>query len=74
MKSSKKTNFKVKILNSNGKIVKNAKVKFKVKGKTYTVKTNSKGFATLNIKLKKEKYTVSTIYNGLTVNNKITVK
>ena len=74
VKFSKKTNFKVKILNSNGKIVKNAKVKFKVKGKLYTVKTNSKGFAVLNIKLQKGKYVVSTIYNGLAVKNKITVK
>ena len=74
VKSSKKTNFKVKILNSKGKILKKANVKFKIKGKVYKIKTNKKGFATLNLKLKKGKYSVSISYNGLTVKNKITVK
>lgn len=74
VKKGKKSNFKVKILNSKGKIAKKITVKFKIKGKTYKIKTNSKGIAKLNIKLNKGKYTVSTTFNGLTVKNKITVK
>ena len=73
VKSSKKTNFKIKILNSKGKIIKNAKVKVKVSKKTYTLKTNKKGIATLNIKLKKGNYNVISSYGRLQVTNKIRV-
>ncbi|WP_407409748.1 hypothetical protein [Methanobrevibacter sp.] len=73
-KANKKLNYQVKILKNNGKIAKKVTITFKINKKTYKIKTNNKGIATLNIKLKKGKYTVSTTYNGLTVNNKITVK
>ncbi|WP_296791369.1 Ig-like domain-containing protein [uncultured Methanobrevibacter sp.] len=73
VKSSKKTNFKIKILNSKGKIIKNAKVKVKVTKKTYALKTNKKGIATLNIKLKKGTYKVISSYKKLQVTNKIKV-
>lgn len=51
-------------------------VKVKFKGKTYKLKTNSKGIATFKIpkNLKKGKYTIKTTYNGLTNSNKIIVK
>lgn len=74
IKANKKINYQVKILKNNGKIAKKVTIKFKINKKTYKIKTNTKGIATLNIKLKKGKYTVSTTYNGLTVKNKITVK
>jgi hypothetical protein len=74
VKPNKKINFQAKILKADGKIAKKVTVKFKINKKIYKAKTNRKGIAKLNIKLKKGKYTVSTIYNGLTVKNKITVK
>lgn len=48
----------VKFLTYNGKAIKNQKVTFRIKGKTYTVKTNSKGIASLKIKVKKGTYKV----------------
>ena len=61
-------------MKNNGKIAKKVTITFKINKKTYKIKTNNKGIAILNIKLKKGKYTVSITYNGLTVKNKITVK
>ena len=76
VKKGKTIKFTAKILNTKGKIVKKKKVTFKFKGKTYKVKTNSKGIATLKItkKYKAGKYTISTSYNGLKVKNKIKIK
>jgi len=75
-KVRKSANFKVKVLNVKGKAYKNQMVKVKFKGKTYKLKTNSKGIATFKIpkNLKKGKYTIKTTYNGLTNSNKIIVK
>lgn len=42
--------FKVKLLNNNGKILKNKKIKVKFNKKTYTAKTNKKGIATFSLK------------------------
>ena len=42
--------FTVTLKNSKGKVVKNAKLTLKVKGKTYNAKTNKKGKATFKIK------------------------
>lgn len=74
-KKSKTVKFNAKVVNTKGKVLKNKKVTFKVKGKKYTVKTNSKGIATLSLKnLKVGKYTVYSTYGGLTVKNTITIK
>lgn len=45
----------------NGNLLKNIKVKFILKGKTYNVKTNSKGVASLKINLKPGKYYITTL-------------
>ena len=76
VKKSKTIKFKAKLLNSNGKILKNKKIKFKFKGKTYKVKTNNKGIATLKItkKYKVGKYTITTNYGKLTIKNTIKIK
>lgn len=75
-KYKKAGKFTVKILNTKGKPYAKQTVKVKFKGKTYSIKTNSKGIATLKLakNLKVGKYTVKTTYAGMTVSNKITVK
>ena len=60
---------------SSGKVLANKKVKFQINGKTYTVKTNSKGVASLSLKyLTKGTYKIIS-YNrdGLTKTNKVKV-
>ena len=89
--TAKKATFKVKtktkkysiILKDNkGKAIKKAKVTLKVKGKTYTAKTNAKGKATFKItKLTKKGTSVATIkfagnkyFKSITAKAKIIVK
>ena len=51
-------------------------VTFTFNGKTSTVKTDSKGYATLklNTNVKVKSYTVTAEYNGVKVTNKVTIK
>lgn len=76
VKKGKTIKFTAKLLNSKGNILKNKKITFKFKGKTYKVKTNSKGIATLKItkKYKVGKYTITTSYGSAKMKNKITIK
>jgi hypothetical protein len=74
-KKAKTVKFTAKLLNNKGKILKNKKITFKFKGKTYSAKTNSKGIATLSLKnLKVGKYTINSIYGKSNVKNTITIK
>ena len=68
-----KTVYKVTVSDMFGKVV-GKYVKFKVNGKTHKVKTDRKGVATLKVKLKPGKYTITTSYGGAKAKNKITVK
>ena len=73
-KKTKVVKFNAKL--SKGKtVLKNKKLKFKVKGKTYTAKTNKKGIATVSLKnLKVGKYTIYTYYGKSKIKNTITIK
>ena len=67
--------FSAKFLKSNGKALANKYIKFKLKGKTYKVKTDKNGVAKLSVKyLKKGTYKIVS-YNkdGLSKTNKIKV-
>lgn len=50
--------FYVKLLTSDGKVLKNKKVTIKIKGKTYNVKTNKYGNAKIYVNLKKGTYKI----------------
>ena len=64
-----------KILNKNGKALKNKKITFKINGKKYKAKTNKKGIAKIKIKnLKAGKYKIITTYAKQKNTNTITVK
>ena len=75
-KKGKTIKFTAKLLNSKGKILKNKKITFKFKGKFYNVKTNKNGIAILKItkKYKVGKYTITSSYGKLKVQNKIIIK
>ena len=67
--------FTAKFYKSNGKVLAKKTVKFKINGRTYKVKTNSNGVASLSLKtLKKGTYKIIS-YNtdGLTKTNKVKV-
>ncbi len=57
--------FKIKLSDARGNLLKNKKVTFTVKGKKYVKYTDSKGVATLNLKLKKGTYKIK-VYSGKT--------
>ena len=71
-KSSKQ--FNVKVYDAYGKLAKNRYVSFKINNKTYKVRTNDKGIASLKINQKPGKYNVLVKYGKVQVKNRITVK
>ena len=76
VKKGKTIKFAAKLLNKNGKILKGKKITFKFKGKTYKLKTNKKGIATLKVtkKYKSGKYPIYSIYGKLKIKNIIKIK
>ena len=72
-KATKKISFTLK--DSKGKAIAKKKITFKVNGKTYTAKTNSKGVATVKIVIKKKgKYTATAKFAGDTTYKAISKK
>jgi len=68
------SSYKVRVYDDYGRIAKNVTVKFTINGKTYSRKTDNKGYAYLKISLKPKKYTISASYKGFVVKNNVTVK
>ena len=72
---AKKKLIKVTFKSAKNHPVKGKLIKFTVKGKTYSAKTNSKGIASVNIKLaKKGTYKVAAKFAGDSTYNKVTKK
>ena len=66
MKYNDGSKFSVTVKDSNNKVLANKDVKFTLNGKTYTVKTNTKGVAYLNVgALKPATYTVKYTYSSV---------
>lgn len=76
VKKGKTIKFNAKLVDIKGKALKNKKITFKIKGKSYKVKTNKKGIATLKLKLKLKvgKHTVKTSYGKNIIKNTIFIK
>ena len=72
--------YTLKLIDQSGNIIVGKNVTFKVNGKTYKIKTDSKGIATLKLNYNAGKYTIKysvgdlTGKNTYTVANKITLK
>ena len=80
-RTAKTKKYTITLKNSKNKAMKKAKVTLKVKGKTYTAKTNSKGKATFITKITKKgtykaviKYKGNNYYKKATKNIKIKIK
>lgn len=73
---SANANYKVLITKDGKAVGAGESVNIVFNGKTYTVKTDSKGYATLNLntKVKVKTYTVTAEYKGVKVSNKVTIK
>ena len=67
--------FQAKLVNTNGKAYKGKIITFKIHAKTYKVKTDSKGIATLNLNnLKIGKHTIISTFGNAKIKNSITIK
>ena len=73
---SAKATYKVLVTRDGKAVGAGETVTFKYNGKTYTVKTDAKGYATFKptTKVKVKKYTVTATYKGVTVKNTVTIK
>jgi len=70
-----KASYKVRIVGDDGSYVGAGEVvSMNVGGKTYSVKTDKNGYATLKLGLTAKKHTITVTYKGFTTKNKVTVK
>ncbi|MBR2556861.1 MAG: Ig-like domain repeat protein [Methanobrevibacter sp.] len=76
IKKSSAIPFSAKLVDSNGKPSSGKTVTFKINGKTFTAKTNSKGIATIkiNLSLNVGTYSIVSTYGKSTIANRIIVK
>lgn len=69
---NKKTGYlKIKLVDTRGNPLKSKKVTFTIKGKKYTKKTDSKGIATVKIKLKTGTYKIKVVFAKTSTYNKV---
>ena len=66
--------YQIRVLNDNGGVASGVYVKMNIAGKTYNVKTNSRGIASLKLKFNQGKYTITASYKGFKVSNKVVIK
>ena len=66
--------YKVRVFDDNGNVARGVKITFTLNGKSYIKTTDNDGFASVKISLKPAKYTITAVYKGFKVSNKITVK
>ena len=66
--------YKLRAVDIYGKAVVGRSVTFKINGKTKSVKTDKKGYASYSVKLNAGTYTIKASFNGYTTSNKITFK
>ena len=67
--------YKVRVWTDNGKAVGAGEIiNMTISGKTYQVKTDANGYASLNINLSPKTYTITATYKGFKVSNKVTIK
>ncbi len=71
---AKTLTFSVKVTGSNGVILKNKPVTFKVVGKTYSVNSDDNGRAAIKLKLNAGKYKVTFSCENISGSNILTVK
>ena len=70
----KKAKFSVKVSDEKGNLLKNRSVTFKVAGKTYNVYTDSKGIASVSLKLNAGKYKISYSCDNFSAKSTLTFK
>ena len=69
------SNYKVRVVGDDGSYVGAGEVvSMNVGGKTYSVKTDKDGYATLKLSLYVKKHTITVTYKGFTTKNQVTVK
>ncbi len=73
MKYRDGSKFKALILDGQGNPYPNQSVTFNINGVFYTKITDSEGFASLNINLMAGKYIITSMFNGLSASNTITI-
>ena len=65
--------FKARVLDGVGNPLANALVEFNINGVFYNRTTSGNGVASLNINLMAGEYIITSIYNGYSISNKITI-
>ena len=70
---SNASKFQTTIYNKDGSLAVNKEVTFNINGVLYTRKTDSKGAASLAINLRPGEYIITTMFDGLSIGNKVKV-